>query len=176
MYDILSFSFFPVIILWLIIWLDIRKNPRYSKRPLYVLLSGLPLIFMCLLAFYLSNEKGDMDKVQFKAALVLFSTGFYLAMGVLEYSIHIQRIKKGHLWDDFKKKLKTYYIFAGINILSAVYSLLTMLSINPVNINFHYISGINLISLGAVCIYSIISLFSLWILRHITTVESSMPR
>lgn len=160
MYSLLSFAFSLVVILWVIIWFDIRKNNRYGSRRKYVLLSGLPLILLCGLAFFLSANKKDIDPEQIKAAFMLLSAGFYAAICLLEHSIHIQRIIKGHLYDDFKKKLKIYYIFVSVIILTVIYAFLTILSVNPIKLSYHVITAIHFISITVICIYSILSLYN----------------
>ncbi len=125
MTDFLFFSYLAVSAASLVLWYDAAKRTEYGKRPAVFLVSIIMLAFSGLVLLVFTILLGENQRTFYKPLASLLSLFSFGTLFVLEYSVHVQRIRKSFLFDDFKTRLRPLYIFLAIS--GALFIVMTVL-------------------------------------------------
>lgn len=124
MYGFCLLTFIPLIFSTIVMWSDIKGRQEYGKRSKHLMISLLLIVLagVCQLGLYLFNDLFDqqMYLILFYIVNVLYFSSFFM----LEYSIHSQRIRKSHLYQDFIHAVKKIVILFVIVVLYCIGALL----------------------------------------------------
>jgi sigma-B regulation protein RsbU (phosphoserine phosphatase) len=124
MNNFLFFSYLAIGIACIVLWADASRRPEYGKRPAVYLVSILLLLFTGLVILFgqaLFRENFRLAAGPLLSSLLLVS---FIAFFVLEYSIHMQRIKKSFLLDIFKKRMIGLWVIGAVSIILLAISIL----------------------------------------------------
>lgn len=160
MLTVYLFSFFPVIIVAGLVWLDVRKLKRYGSRPKWIFVSILPVIAAAVIGFlYLSGQK-EFEQQEIHGFLILALTLLFFSLAALEHSIHIQRIKKGHLTKDFKRRQIAFFILMIPVLVSSILSLLKLIKFDIIVLDLTAVLYVQSLFLVLGSLYIIYTLYN----------------
>lgn len=150
------FSFIPVIALSLAMWSGILKRPEYGIRTKFLFISILPII---LIGFLITGIELFPEKITpFIRFVVLFISlfSFTLALFLLEYSVHCQRIEFSYLTEDVRPGLNKVRILILISsALIIVYIAVGIKSNALITLLYHQSVILPLIIINALMVFSI---------------------
>ena len=131
-------SFTVIVIFCLPLWYDASRRKEYGVRPMLLLISLISFSLFGVCSYIALSLAGNDPKWGYPLSLVLqiFIIPVFL---LLEYSVHIQRIKKNMLFHDFKKRfLSVLLLLAGAVIICVIGLLIYLLMAPNSNLRFLY--------------------------------------
>lgn len=118
------FTFFSVIGIGVILWYERVARRGASARTLFLFLGLLLVTIVGIFQSFTQSFRELFPPTINFQILALSGFLFYLALVLLEYSIHARRIRESFLMPDFLRGLKTFWILVFI---TAIIILLTFL-------------------------------------------------
>ncbi len=118
------FTFFAVIGIGVILWYERVARRGASSRTLFLFLSLLLITAVGIFQSFTQTFREIFPPTLNFQILALSGFLFYLAMVLLEYSIHARRIRESFLMPDFLRGLKTFW---ALVLITAILILLTFL-------------------------------------------------
>jgi sigma-B regulation protein RsbU (phosphoserine phosphatase) len=114
MTNFLFFTYLAACAACLVLWYDAAKRPEYGKRPPLFLFSIIILAVAGLLLLVAKLGFRENVKYYLFPLLTMELLLDFIALFVLEYSVHMQRIRRSFLLDIFTKRARVIYMIAGI--------------------------------------------------------------